>query len=288
MMILIVSAVTFALLSSAGGDAFSSLRDNPQVSAETVENLRSIYGLDRPIAVRYGTWLWNAVRGEMGESFYFRTPVRNLVISRFVSTLSISLAAILLAMIIAAVLGILSARYRWKWISRFIEVLILLASSTPRIVLALFGLALIARSDDLSGFLVAAMVMAVPVMAIVLAQFHGGLIIAMNEDFVQLARAKGLSERVVIVRHVLRAALDPVLTVLGLSFGSLLGGSILVESILGRQGLGSLMVAAVRGRDIPLIMGVVLLASSAVWIGNTVAEFLQMLNDKRRRLLEIQ
>ncbi len=286
MMILIVSAVTFGLLSSAGGDAFTSLRDNPQVSAETVENLRRVYGLDRPVVTRYGIWLWNTVRGEMGESFYFRTPVRGLVFSRFASTFSVSLGAILIAMAIAAMLGILSARFKWKWLSRLIMSLILLTSSTPRIVLALFGLALLARSDDLSAFFVAAIVLAVPVIAIILAQFHEGLGHAMNEDFVQLARAKGLSERIVILRHALRAALNPVLTVLGLSFGGLLGGSVLVETILGRSGIGSLMVASVRNRDIPLIMGIVLIASAAVWLANTLAEFLQMVNDKRLHSLE--
>ena len=288
MMILIVSAVTFGLLSSAGGDAFTSLRDNPQVSAETVENLRRVYGLDRPVVTRYGEWLWNSVRGEMGESFYFRTPVRGLVFSRFASTFSVSLAAVLIAVAVAAILGILSARFKWKWLSRFIMSLILLTSSTPRIVLALFGLALIAHSDDLSAFFVAAIVLAVPVIAIILAQFHEGLAHAMNEDFVQLARAKGLSERVVILRHALRAALNPVLTVLGLSFGGLLGGSVLVETILGRSGIGSLMVTSVRNRDIPLIMGIVLIASAAVWLANTLAEFLQMVNDKRLHSLETQ
>jgi peptide/nickel transport system permease protein len=105
----------------------------------------------------------------------------------------------------------------------------------------------------------------------------------MNEDFIQLARAKGLGETAIVVRHAIRAALNPVLTVFGLSLGGILGGSVIVESVLGRQGLGTLMVSAVRGRDLPLVMGIVLVTSATVWIGNTLAEILQAVNDKRVR-----
>ena len=106
----------------------------------------------------------------------------------------------------------------------------------------------------------------------------------MAEDFVQLARAKGLSESVVIARHAIRGALNPVLTVFGISLGGLLGGSVIVESVLGREGLGTLMVQAVRARDLPLVMGIVLATSTAVWLGNTLAEMLQAWNDKRMRV----
>jgi ABC-type dipeptide/oligopeptide/nickel transport system permease component len=105
----------------------------------------------------------------------------------------------------------------------------------------------------------------------------------MKEDFVLLARAKGLSEWTVITRHALRAALNPFLTIAGLSLGGLLGGSVIVETVLGWPGIGALMVSAVRGRDVPLVMGVVLIASVAVWFGNTAAEILQVVNDKRLR-----
>ena len=285
-MVLIVSAVTFGLLSTAGGDTFISLRENPQVSERTIENLRRVYGLDRPLAVRYGIWLSSTLRGELGESFYFRTPVLPLVLSRFAGTFSISLAAIIWALAVALVLGLLSARYRWKWLSNMISLVVILTSSTPRLVIALVAIALIARSDELSTFIMAAIVHAVPLIAIFLAQFSQALNHAMAEDYVQLARAKGLSEWVVIFRHAMRAALNPVLTMLGLSFGGLLGGSVIVEAIIGRSGLGSLMVTAVRNRDVPLIMGIVLLASAAVWVGNAIAEFLQMINDKRISSLE--
>ena len=290
MMILIVSAVTFALLSFAGGDAVTALRENPQISEASIENLRRVYGLDKPLPVRYFSWLRGAVVGEMGESMYFRVPVSSIVASRFVSTFLLGVAALVIAVIISLGLGTAAARYRSRALSGLIEFIVFFSASTPRIVLALVALAIIAQltasnidAVNVVGFWLAAVALAAPLISIFLAQFHDGLSRTMNEDFIQLARAKGLSEGIVVVRHAIRAALNPVLTVFGLSLGGVLGGSVIVESVLGRQGLGALMVSAVRGRDLPLVMGIVLVTSTAVWLGNTSAEVLQAVNDKRMR-----
>lgn len=288
MLVVIASALTFALLSTAGGDALTSLIDNPQVSRETVEELRRVYGLDRPVVERYATWLASTLTGDLGESIYFRLPVSSLVMSRFVSTLAVSAAALAIAVSTAFLLGFLSARFRRRWLSRLITVLILFSASTPRLVLSLFALALAIRFSIESMFLPSAIVLAVPLIGLFLAQLNDGVDEAMREDYIQVARAKGLSESAVITRHVSRAVLNPVLTLFGLSIGALLTGSVIVESILGRAGIGSLMVTAVRQRDVPLVMGIVLVASLAVWIGNTLAEMLQMLNDPRLRSGEVE
>jgi peptide/nickel transport system permease protein len=290
MMIFIVSAVTFALLSLAGGDALTGLRDNPQISEATIENLRRIYGLDQPLTVRYFSWLRGAVIGELGESMFFRVPVSSIVASRFLSTLLLGAAALAIAVLISFLLGIAAARYGSKTLSRVIEFIVFFTASTPRIVLALVALAILAQitaanidAANAAGFWLAALALAAPLVSIFLAQFHDGLSRTMNEDFIQLARAKGLSEGAVVLRHAIRGALNPVLTVFGLSLGGILGGSVIVETVLGRQGLGALMVSAVRGRDLPLVMGIVLVTSTAVWLGNTLAEVLQAVNDKRMR-----
>ena len=289
-MLLVVSAITFVLLSAAGGDAFSGLRDNPQVSDRTIEHLRSVYGLDQPWPVRYGKWLEGSLRGDLGESIFFRVSVAGLVWTRFLNTLLLAATALLIAVFISLLLGIFSVRYRNKTLDGFIEGLILLTSSTPRIVLALLALALTVRFSGLAAnsqttsftsILLASIVLALPLVSLFLAQAREGLVQAMNEDFVQYARAKGLAEWVVIRRHALRAALNPFLTLFGLSLGGLLGGSVIVETVLGWPGIGALIVTAVRNRDVPVVMGVVLVASAAVWFGNTAAEFLQMLNDRR-------
>lgn len=289
-MILIVSAVTFALLSFAGGDALTQLRDNPQISEVTIERLRSVYGLDQPLPIRYFRWLSGAVTGDLGESTYFRVPVSNLVWARSVSTFLLGTAAFAIAITLTVPLSLIAVRYHSTAVAALIDLVILLTASTPRIVLALVALAISVRltasvidSSSAVLFWLAALALSAPLISVFLAQFHGELQSTMREDFIKLARAKGLSESAIILRHAIRPALNPVLTIAGLSLGAVLGGSVIVESVLGRQGLGALMVSAVRTRDLPLVMGIVLFTSTAVWLGNAIGELLQAVNDKRIR-----
>jgi peptide/nickel transport system permease protein len=217
-------------------------------------------------------------------------PVSGLVRARSVSTFLLGSAAFAIALTFAVPLSLAGVRYKSRTIAAFIDSLILLTASTPRIVLALVALAisvrLTASAMDTSSsvlFWLAALALSAPLISVFLAQFHGELQRTMREDFIKLARAKGLTESTVILRHAIRPALNPVLTIAGLSLGSVLGGSVIVESVLGRQGLGTLMVSAVRARDLPLVMGIVLFTSTAVWLGNAIGELLQAVNDKRIR-----
>lgn len=290
-MLLVVSGLTFALLSAAGGDAFSALRENPQISAKTIEHLRNVYGLDQPWPVGYAKWLGGAVTGDLGESISFRVPVGGLIWNRLLSTALLGAFALFIAIVVSVLLCLLAVRFPNKALDAFIEFLILITSSTPRIVLALLALLLtVYFSGGVGGsetgplkIILASLALAVPLTAIFLAQTREALGQAMKEDFVQYARAKGLSEWAIITRHALRAAINPFLTLFGLSLGALLGGSVIVETVLGWPGIGALTVNAVRNRDIPVVMAVVLITSSAVWFGNALAELLQQLNDKRIR-----
>ncbi len=289
-MLVAVSLITFALLSSAGGDALSALRENPQVSETTIEELRQVYGLDRPFVERYGAWLAGAVRGDLGESLSFRVDVGSLVWTRFKNTLFMGLVAIVIAVALSFLLAILVTRYPNRMLDRLVETLIILTASTPRMVLALIALVVSLRFSLPTGgsggtttfsLIAGSVVLSVPLISLLLAQLNGALKEVMAEDYVRLARAKGLSEWAVVTRHALRPALDPFLAIAGLSLGALLGGSVIVETVLGWPGIGALMVTAVRARDVPLVMGVVLAASAAVWFGNAVAEMLQAANDPR-------
>jgi peptide/nickel transport system permease protein len=236
MMILIVSAVTFALLGFAGGDALTQLRDNPQISEATIERLRSVYGLDQPLPIRYFRWLSAAVTGDLGESTYFRVPVRGLVWVRSVNTFLLGTAAFAIALALALPLSLLGVRYKSTTIAAVIDWLILVTASTPRIVLALVALVISVRlassgtnSSPAVLFWLAALALSAPLISVFLAQLHGELQRTMREDFIKLARAKGLSESAVIFRHAVRPALNPVLTIAGLSLGGVLGGSVIVE-----------------------------------------------------------
>src|SRR5687768_9185399 len=181
MMILIVSAVTFALLGFAGGDALTQLRDNPQISAETIEHLRSVYGLDQPLPIRYFRWLSGAVTGDLGESTYFRVPVSGLVWTRSVSTFLLGTAAFAIALTLAVPLSLIGIRYKSRAITAFIDLMILVTASTPRIVLALVALAISVRftfsAVDRSSvlFWLAALALSAPLISAFLAQFHGDL-----------------------------------------------------------------------------------------------------------------
>lgn len=291
-MLLAVSAIAFFLLSSAGGDALSALRENPQISAATIESLERVYGLDRPLPERYVLWAASMIRGDMGESLLFRISVVSLVASRFLNTVILGVAALLLSAGIAFGLAFVNARWPSRLLSGAIEATILLTASTPRIVLSLLALVIVAKASlapptagsiGATQLALGALALGIPLVSIFLGQLQEGYAEAMNQDFVRLARAKGLSETVVIVRHATRAAVGPFLTIFGLSLGGLLGGSVVVETILGWPGVGALMISAVRGRDVPLVMGIVVFTTAAVWVGITTAEILQVLNDRRLR-----
>lgn len=293
-MLIAVSAIAFALLSAAGGDALTALRDNPQVSPETVERLKAIYGLDRPLPARYFTWLGRAAAGDMGESFAYRTPVGPLVLNRLANTAAIGLLAILIAVGVSLTFAYLAIRWRNPLIDKLTEFIVLVTASIPRIVLSLLSLLLFvtvggaAPGRPTLTVPVASVVLSFPLIAIFLTQMKGELIGAMKLNFVQLARAKGLSERSVILKHAFREALNPLISIAGISLGGIAGGSVVVETVLGWPGIGALAVTAVRGRDVSLVMGIAVIASGAVWLGNTVAELLQMVNDKRVLAAELR
>lgn len=195
-------------------------------------------------------------------------------------------------------LGWLAARGAGGWANRFSELLILLTASTPRLVLALLTLAILARTSlfrfggataqgvvnvGFLSILPPALVLCAPLVALFLAQTRDNLRAAFKEEFVQVARSKGLRENVVARRHALRAALNPLITIFGYSLGGLVSGSVIVETVLGWPGLGELSVTAVRQRDVPLLLGVVLITATAVLVGNLVADVLLRLNDPRLR-----
>jgi peptide/nickel transport system permease protein len=297
--LLVVSALTFALLAAAGGDALTALRSDPLVSEQAIRELRHTYGLDQPVHVRYARWLGDAVRARLGQSFFYHAPVGQIIRARLFNTLTLSLCALLFAWAIALSLGATAARRAGSWADHLCSALILLASSTPRIVLALLALTLAVRTSlfnvagaqaagesaggSLSRVVVPALVLSVPLVALFLAQVREGLGAALRAEFVQVARAKGLRERAVIFRHALRSALNPLITIFGYSLGGLVSGSVIVETVLGWPGLGQLSVVAVRNRDVPLLMGVVMVTAGAVLLGNLIADILLHLNDPRLR-----
>jgi peptide/nickel transport system permease protein len=297
LVLLIISVLIFWLLTRAGGDAVSI--DNPRLSEETIKKIRSIYGLDRPLMERYRNWLADAAHGDLGHSLVFQAPVWSLIRLPLLRTGMLATVALLIAWSVSLMLGIAAARRPGSLVDRLCSVIILLASSTPGLALALLGLALIYSTPLMSvvgpgtnadagvlsfRFIPPAIILSVPLLGLFLAQTRVAIREALDEEFVRVARARGAPEWMVLLRHALRPAAGPLITVLGLSLGGVMSGSVVVETVMGWPGLGQLTVSAVETRDIPLLLGVTLVAAAAVMAGNLAADILQRLNNPRLRM----
>jgi len=294
--LLIVSAITFSLLSAAGGDALTLLSSNPVTSQQTLVRLRQTYGLDRPLYLRYANWLRNIARGDMGQSSYHDAPVWTVLKPRLFATTKVAVVALGLALLFAFAMGTGAARWPGGWLDYLSSGLVIVASSLPRIVIALVALVIIAQTalfslsgTDTSGpqslrrLLVTGSVLSVPLFALFLGQIQDGLKETMQADFITVARAKGLSETRLLLHHAMRNSLNPVINIAGYALGGLISGSVIVESVLGWPGLGQICVTAVRSRDVPLLMGLVLVTASFVLAGNFIADVLLFLTDPQMR-----
>jgi len=297
LVLLIISFLIFALLARAGGDAVSML-DNTRASEETTKAIRRLEGLDRPLMERYRNWVADAARGDLGDSLILHAPVWSLIRLPLLRTGVLAMSALFIAWLISFTLGIAAARRAGSVVDRFCSVIILLASSTPRVVLALLALAFISSTPLLNiigpttnsateiwSFRVIppAIILSVPIVALFLGQTRVAIREALDEEFVRAARARGAPEWIVLLRHALRPALGPLITIFGFSLGGLMSGSVIVETVMGWPGLGQLTVSAVETRDIPLLLGATVVAAAAVMAGNLAADILQRLNNPRLR-----
>lgn len=295
--LLIISLLVFALMARAGGDAVSAL-DTLHSSEETRKTLRGLDGLDRPLMERYWNWVTEAARGNLGHSLTLHIPVWNILRLPLLRTGLLAAVALSIAWLISLTLGMAAARRAGSWVDRLCSVIILLAASTPRLVLALLALAFIASTPlfNVVGpttnsatevwslrVIPPAIVLSIPLVAFFLAQTRAVIKEALDEEFVRAARAKGAPEWMVLLRHALRPALNPLITIFGFSLGEVVSGSVVVETVMEWPGLGRLGVEAVGTRDMPLLLGVTLVAAAAVMAGNLMADVLQRLNNPRLR-----
>ena len=302
-----VSILSFFIIALTPGDPLSDLLSNPRISRETIEALRHRLGLDLPIYVRYGRWLIGLLRGDFGLSLQYQVPVSSIISPALVNTLILSLSATLVSLLIGIPLGVIAAVRRGSVIDRMCGFLATVSLSTPRIFLGLLALLLAAKTgwfpiggqysssfdrltgveklmDALRHLVLPALILSLAPLAIYLRQMRGNLLDTMDDDYVRIARAKGLSETAVIVKHALRTALGPVITLFGYSIGNLLSGSALVETIMAWPGIGKMTVEAVFARDIYVLMAAVMIASVMLIAGNLLADLLLGMNDPRIKL----
>lgn len=296
-----VSLLVFGVLHLAPGDP-AAIMLGAQATREDVERLRRDLGLDQPLPVQYVRWMGHVLRGDLGRSIPLGREVLPEVLLRFRSTLILTAGALVIAVIMGIPAGILSATRQYTWLDRFSMGVAVTGVSLPVfwtgiMLIIVFALSLqwfpsagmmspygSAGALDLVWHLTLPAVTLGTASAAALARLtRSSILEIIRQDYVRSARAKGLGERNVVGRHVLKNAVNPILTVLGLQVGYLLGGAILTETVFSWPGLGSMMVRAIQARDYPLVQGGVLLVATTFVVVNLVVDLLYAVFDPRIR-----
>ena len=300
-----ISALTFLLLQLAPGDFLNTMAENPAISPATIDAMRSRFGLDKPWYVQYGLYLQNLLlRFDFGESFSRHQPVFTVIAEGLGNTLLLASAAALVTWILAIPLGVWAAVKQYSWIDKGLSLVAFVWLSVPEILSGLLLLMVAARTgwfpvggmrsidyDDLNAvgriadvawhLALPALVVGLVPLAGRMRQMRGNLLDVLRLDFVTTARAKGLDERVVIFKHALRNALNPMITLFGYTLGSLVSGSFIAEIIFSWPGLGRITLDAILTQDQYLVMGSVLMASVVLILGNLIADLLLAIADPR-------
>jgi peptide/nickel transport system permease protein len=261
-------------------------------SAVDRTRLRGALGLDRPLLEQYLTFLSNTARGDLGRSLRDGMPVSTLIRSRLPATLLLAAAAALLAVAIAIPLGALSARHRGRWPDSAATGFALLGASLPNFFLGpllvlLFSVWLgwlpVSGADSAASLILPAVTLGFGMSAILTRLVRAAVLDALSADYIRTARAKGLSELSVFLRHALRSALLPVVTILGLQLGSLFGGAVITETIFAWPGVGRLTLQAIDSRDYPLVQGCVLVIACGYVATNLLTDLAYHHLDPRLR-----
>ena len=286
-----VSVLVFVILRVVPGDpAKMLLPDGAPQSA--VDELNRQLGLHEPLYVQYGLFIQSVFRGDFGQSFQYRAPALQVVTERLMATVQLALAAMLITVGVGVTLGIVAAVRRGTGYDYASTVLAVLGQSLPNfwlgiMLILLFGVAL--RWLPTSGFeswrhlILPAVTLAAFPMALVARLTRSSMLEILGRDFIRTGRAKGLAERAVILRHALRNAAVPLLTVLGLQIGTLLGGAVITESVFAWPGMGKLVVDAIFFRDFPVVQTVLILSATLFVVINLLVDLLYTVIDPRIR-----
>jgi peptide/nickel transport system permease protein len=290
-----ISIVLFTVLALAPGDPFSEMALNPNVPPEVQANLRKQFGLDDPVWQRYFRWLFAMLQGDWGFSFISRVDVDKLILGRVLVTLAVIGASQVLALLIALPVGVISAARPYSWFDRIASTLAFVGFSLPPFFTGLVLILLFSITLDWLPFVFRADISAsgwdwwwqqikqaiMPVMVLALFQaaswtryVRSAMLDVIRLDYVTTARSKGLTERAVIMKHVVRNALIPVVTLVALTMPQVFGGAIITEQIFRIPGIGSLLIDAILRNDTPVIMAVTFVFSCLVILFNLIADLL--------------
>ena len=295
-----VSVLVFAVLHLAPGDP-AAIMLGAQATKEDVERLRRDLGLDEPLVVQYLNWIGQVARGDLGRSIPLGRAVLPEVLLRFKATLLLTAGALAIAVLLGLIAGIVSAVKQYSWLDRMSMGVAVTGVSLPVFwtgIMLIIVFALQLRwfpssgmsspygsgvADVLWHLVLPAVTLGTASAAALARLTRSSVLEIIRQDYVRSARAKGLAERAVIARHVLKNAVNPIITVLGVQVGFLLGGAILTETVFSWPGLGSMMVRAIQARDYPLVQGGVLLIATTFVLVNLVVDLLYAVFDPRIR-----
>jgi peptide/nickel transport system permease protein len=311
--LLLASLLSFAIIQLAPGSYLDTLQQNPKISPETLKELKIQFGLDQPWYVQYGRWLWQVVsRFNFGQSFVYSRSVSSLLLERVPATLLLAISSIIITWAIALPLGIISAVKQNTVLDRVLRVVSYFGQGFPSFITALV---LLIVAQNVSPFLPVGNMtsidyakfsplrkvgdilwhMILPTIALSITSFaglqrltRGQLLDVMRQDYIQTARAKGLPENKVIYVHALRNAINPLITLLGFEFASLLSGAFIAEFFFNWPGLGRLILQAVTAQDLYLVMGSLMMGAAMLIIGNLLADLLLKFVDPRIKLADLK
>ena len=295
-----VSVLTFVFVHLTPGDAAATIlraRSGRTPPDHIVRAFRRQHGLDEPLHVQYGHWLLDVLQGDLGTSYYSDRAVTELLLTHLPTTVELAVASILVALLVSIPVGVLSAVHQGEWIDIVGQLGALLGVSMPNfwlgyvliLVFSLgFGLFPVAGTGGLSHLVLPAVTRGSGMTAVITRVVRTSMLDVLGEEYVDVARSKGLRERVVIYKHALRNALVPVVTVVGLQFGFVMNGAVVVEVVFQRPGLGTLLVDSVFARDYPVVQGVVLVIAVLFVLTNLAVDLTYHYLDPRIRSQEVR
>jgi len=288
-----VSLLVFSMLYLLPGDpATLMLGESTAASAEAVERLRERLGLNESFYVQYWRFVSRAVRGDLGTSITTNQPVTEMIFAVLPSTVELTLAAMFTAVVVGVTLGVLAAVRRNTWLDSVSILIASLGVSMPIFWLGLiliyvfsiqFGWFPVVGQGGWKRLVLPAVALGLGAAGVIARLVRSSLLEVLRQEYMQTARAKGLRERAVVVRHGLRNALVPVVTIIGLQFGALLGGAFITETVFSRQGIGRLAVNAILRKDFPLVQGTVLLTAAIYVVMNLLVDVAYAILDPRIR-----
>lgn len=288
---LAVSIIAFGLLRLSGDPAIAIAGEGAR--SEDIEMVRKTYGFDRPLPVQYAEWLTRTLRGDLGESIYFKTAAGPLILSKLGTTLILGLASLLLALLISIPLGVMAALWRNSLIDRLCLATAVVGQALPNFFFALLLIMIFAiglRWLPVSGsgtwlhFVMPTIALGYYIAPAFMRLIRAGMIEVLESDYIRTARAKGLPAGSVIFKHALRNAVVPVVALAAVQLGFLLGGSVVIETLFALDGLGYLAYQSINNKDFPVMQNIVLLLSVIYVVLTLAADIVNAWLDPRIRI----